>query len=177
MAVVSPTEQGALTLINLLKNYPRVTKSSRCWPGLQIPHIPIQLSICETCKNKSNPWGPQLATHRTENIHHQHPGARQVLCPCPGSETSLIHSGASMDRTCSDKSHWCSIGLGSGKLGVLCHVPWANPEQCSSESRVRCRAGWPLPSANVVASTLSATAFRWVVRVKWLTCQGPKGSQ
>jgi len=44
-------------------------KSLRCCPGFQIPHISIQLGICEMCWiNKFNPRLPQLATW-TWRIH------------------------------------------------------------------------------------------------------------
>lgn len=63
---------------NLLRNDPRnVTKYSRCWPGLQIAWLTVQLCIHGTSVNKSNPLWSHLAAYRTQRIWHQHPGARK----------------------------------------------------------------------------------------------------
>ena len=89
------------TLQKVFSNSQRnMTKSSRYRPGLQIPHIQIQLSICGIYMNKSDPRRPHLITHRTQRINCQSPGARhrrttsEGLCPCPnGSEPRLIYVG------------------------------------------------------------------------------------
>lgn len=118
-----------------------MTQSIHCQCSDNIDH-PLKGSTCETFAktlafiwmlhdkhikhlyvyllNRSNTWRSRLATHGT---HHHCPGARhhriqpEVLCPCLNrSEPSPIHSGASIDRTCSSSSNGCLIRLGSGEL-------------------------------------------------------------
>lgn len=43
------------------------------------PQILLQLSIR---RNKSAPWTPHLATHRTQRIRQMHGTSPQALCPC-----------------------------------------------------------------------------------------------
>ena len=93
-----PPAVGQCTLTHH-KNY--LTKSSR--PSLPIPQIPIRLSICVTCQNKSKVHG--VPTPQPKG--HHCPGARQhrtppkVLCSfLYGSESSIrIQGGASVEWT------------------------------------------------------------------------------
>ena len=69
-------------LRNSLRN--NKNKSPRHWPGLQVPQMPIQSSICGTCWIKCDPGRPLPPTYR----HTYGPGARhprtppEVLWPC-----------------------------------------------------------------------------------------------
>ena len=63
------------------------------WPGLQIPQIPICLSICGTCQNISNPRRPHPATYKTQRIHYKHPSVRQHRAPQRSYDCALIHQG------------------------------------------------------------------------------------
>ena len=102
------------------KEWPQenMSKSLRHQPALHNPQFPIQLNIWRTCQSQSDPWQPQLITHWTlvpDTTGH----SRKVLRPCVnGSETSLSHSGASTDWSCSGKCHRCLIWLWGGGPGL-----------------------------------------------------------
>lgn len=75
-------------------------------PGIQIPQISFQSSICGTCRNKSNK-GLSLQPTGLEGCDTN--GVRDHQTPTPLSQPSLIHCGASLDWTWSSMSHGCSI--------------------------------------------------------------------
>lgn len=70
-------------------------KTQTWYPTAADPNSTEYLGMCH---NKSNPWRPHLATHRTQKIDCEHPGTRQhrtpteVLFLCLNeSDSSLIH--------------------------------------------------------------------------------------
>lgn len=83
------------TLQKLLRNDQRnKTKSSRNWPSLQIPHNPIQSSICGICRSKPKSTKAHLETHRTQRICHQYHRARHQdsLCHVPYYSRAVFYS-------------------------------------------------------------------------------------
>lgn len=106
-----PKRTQNATLQELLKNGPRKFKERPQGAGLDYK-FPCSQSHWTSIES---PWKSHLTTHRSHKIHHRRAGARQhrtpqPQCPCLNeSEPSPIHSGASMDWTCSSTSHSCLI--------------------------------------------------------------------
>lgn len=86
----------------------------RCQPGLQLPQIPIRLSISVTSWDKSNQWRP----HSGSDIAWPKKACKQDLWGCPGLWHLGVGSGsfgscgerhgASMDWAFSSRAQGCS---------------------------------------------------------------------
>lgn len=94
------------------------------------------------CANKLDPARLRPANHRIQcSGARHHRTTPEVLFSSLGrSEPSLIHGGASIDKTCSGTSHKCSIRLGFVQFGQV-RSSSSPPEQLCLCVLAHCPAG------------------------------------